>query len=140
MAQVVDACNCLMTVPGVGPITALAETSAIDDSGRFAHARTAGVYFGLTPGRYQFGEIDYQRRISMRGDRIVRTLLYEAANVLLPRIAGFSTLKAWGFMLVKRISMQKARVPLARKLAVIIATILKDGTEFRWNFEAAKTT
>ena len=84
------------------------------------------------------GEIDYQGRISKRGDKMVRTLLYEAANVLLTRDTRFSTLKAWGLRLVKRIGMKKARVAVARKLAVIIAAILKDGTEFWWKTEAAK--
>jgi len=139
MAQEVDACPRLMTIPGVGPITALAAISAIDDAGRFAHARTAGAYFGLTPRRHQSGEIDYQGRISKRGDRMVRTLLYEAANVLLTKVAKFSTLKAWGLRLAKRIGMKKARVAVARKLAVIIAAILKDGTEFWWKTKAAKT-
>lgn len=139
MAREVDACHRLMTIPGVGAITALAAISAIDDAGRFAHARTAGAYFGLTPRRYQSGEIDYQGRISKRGDRMVRTLLYEAANVLLTRVTRFSTLKAWGLRLVKRIGMQKARIAVARKLAVIIAAILKDGTEFWWKTGATKT-
>ena len=139
MAREVDACHRLMTVPGVGPIPALAAISAIDDAGRFAHVRTAGAYFRLTPRRYQSGEIDYQGRISKRGDRMVRTLLYEAANVLLTRVTRFSTLKAWGLKLVKRIGMQKTRVVVARKLAVIIGAILKDGTEYWWKAEAAKT-
>ena len=55
------------------------------------------------------------------------------------RITRFSTLKASGLTLVKRIGMKKARVAVARKLAIIIAAILKDGTEFRWKTESAKT-
>ena len=139
MAREVDACPRLMTIPGVGPITALSAISAIDDAGRFAHARTAGAYFGLTPRRHQSGEVDYQGRISKRGDGMVRTLLYEAANVLLTRVTRFSTLKAWGLRLAKRVGMKKARVAVARKLAVIIAAILKDGTEFWWKAEPAAT-
>ena len=69
----------------------------------------------------------------------VRTLLYEAANVLLTTVTRFSTLKAWGLSLAKRIDMQKAQVAVARKLAVIIVAILKDGTEFWWNTGDAKT-
>lgn len=135
MARENDACPRLMTIPGVGPITALAAISAIDNAGRFASARTVGAYFGLTPRRHQSGEVDYQGRISKRGDRMVRTLLYEAANVLLTRVTRFSTLKAWGLKLAKRIGMKKARVAVARKLAVIIAAVLKDGTEFWWKTE-----
>lgn len=136
MARELEACRRVMTIPGVGPVTALAAIGAIDDARRFANARTVGAYFGLTPRRHQSGEVDYQGRISKRGDRMVRTLLYEAANVLLSKVTRFSALKAWGLRLARRIGIKKARVAVARKLAVIIAAILKDGTEFCWKPEA----
>ena len=68
--------------PGVGQLTALAFTAAIDDPGRFRRSRDLGAYLGLVPRRYQSGEIDYVGGISKVGDRRVRTLLYEAANVI----------------------------------------------------------
>lgn len=127
-----------MTVPGVGPVTALAFLSAIDDPRRFKHARDVGPYLGLTPTRYQSGETDRQGRISKCGNAFTRTCLYEAANVLLSKVQRFSPLKAWGMRLAKRIGAKKARVALARKIAVILHCIWMDGTEFWWTREKAK--
>ena len=125
----------LMTVPAEGPLTALAFLSAVDEPSRFKHARDVGPYLGLTPTRYQSGETDRQGHISKRGDTFTRTCLYEAANVLLTRVQRFSPLKAWGMRLVKRIGAGKARIAVARKLAVILHCIWTDGTEFRWTRE-----
>ena len=122
----------LMTVPGVGPITALAYASTIDDPRRFAHAADVGAYLGLTPRRYQSGELDRTGRISKRGDRLARYYLFEAANVLLTVVRRTSPLKVWATKLVKRIGPKKARVAVARKLAVILHCIWTDGTEFDW--------
>jgi len=127
----------LMTVPGVGPITALAFLSAVDDPTRFKHARDVGPYLGLTPTRYQSGETDRQGRISKCGDTFVRTCLYEAASVLLTRVKRFSPLRAWGLRLAKRMGGGKARIAVARKLAVILHCIWTDGTEFWWSREEA---
>lgn len=127
-----------MTVPGVGPITAVAFLSTIDDPERFKHARDVGPYLGLTPTRYQSGETDRHGRISKCGDAFTRTCLYEAANVLLTKVQRFSPLKAWGTRLVQRIGGKKARVAVARKIAVILHCIWTDGTEFWWTREEAK--
>ena len=75
----------LMTVPGVGTIVALTFVSAIDDPVRFRTSRSVGAHFGLTPKRYQSGEMDVTGRISKIGDEGVRVALYEAANVILTR-------------------------------------------------------
>jgi transposase len=127
-----------MTVPGVGPITALAFLSTIDDPERFKHARDVGPYLGLTPTRYQSGETDRHGRISKCGDAFTRTCLYEAANVLLTKVQRFSPLKAWGTRLVQRVGAKKARVAVARKIAIILHCIWVDGTEFWWTREEAK--
>jgi len=132
-----ETCRRLMTVPGVGPIVALAFLSSVDDGRRFPKAREVGAYFGLTPRRHQSGEIDYQGRISKRGDRMVRTLLYEAATVLLTIVKRFSSLKSWGLRLAKRIGFKRACIALARKLAVVLTCIIKDGTEFWWSDRGA---
>ena len=124
-----------MTVPGVGPITALAFLSSVDDPSRFKHARDVGPYLGLTPTRYQSGETDRQGRISKCGDTFTRTCLYEAAHVLLTRVQRFSPLKAWGMRLAKRIGGRKARIAVARKMAIILHCIWTDGTEFWWTRE-----
>jgi transposase len=128
----------LMTVPGIGPITALAFGSAIDDPTRFRKASSVGAYFGLTPRRYQSGEIDRPGRVSKAGDSMVRRCLFEAAMVLLTRVSGWSPLKAWGSRLIKRIGLRRAVVAVARKLAVILHCIWVDGTEFWWSRGGAR--
>ena len=127
----------LMTVPGVGPVTALAFASTVDDPQRFARATDVGAYLGLTPRRYQSGELDRNGRISKRGDRLTRSYLFEAANVLISVVRRTSPLKAWATKLVKRIGRKKTTVAVARKLAVILHCIWTDGTEFDWGGVAA---
>ena len=125
-----DACRRLMTIPGVGQLTALAFTAAIDDVERFKRSRDLGPYFGLVPRRYQSGEIDYTGSISKCGDRRVRTLLYEAANVMLTRYKGPLKLKDWALAIAKRSTARKARIALARRLAIIMHAMLRHGTDF----------
>ena len=122
-----------MTTPGVGPITALCYLATIDDPTRFKRSRCVGAYVGLTTRRYASGEIDWTGRISKCGDAMLRSYLYEAANVLLTRVAKWSTLKAWGMRLAKRSGSRKAKVAVARKLAVILHRMWIDGTEFNWS-------
>ena len=126
-----DACRRLMTISGVGQLTALAFAAAVDDPERFKRSRDIGAYFGLVPRRYQSGEVDYTGSISKCGDRRVRTLLYEAANVMLTRCKGQLKLKDWAFAIAKRSTMRKARIALARRLAIIMHAMLKHGTEFK---------
>ena len=115
-----------MTIPGVGQLTALAFVAAIDDPTRIRRSRDVGAYLGLVPRRYQSGEVDYTGRISKCGDRRVRILLYEAANVMLTRYKGQLKLKDWAFAIAKR----RTRIALARRLAIIMHAMLRDGTEF----------
>jgi transposase len=131
MVRASDACRRLMTIPGVGQLTALAFTAAIDDPSRFRRSRDIGAYLGLVPRRYQSGEVDYTGSISKCGDRRVRTLLYEAANVMLTRYKGSLKLKDWAFAIAKRSTMRKARIALARRLAIIMHAMLRHGTEFK---------
>lgn len=131
-----DVCRRLMTVPGVGPVVAAVYRTGVDDPRRFAKSHSVGAHFGLTPRKYASGEVDRTGRISKCGDGLVRTGLYEAANILLTRVKGWCTLKAWGLRLAKRAGMQKAKVAVARKLAVILHRMWKDGSDFRWGKEA----
>ena len=126
-----------MTVPGVGPITALCYLATIDDPTRFDKSRNVGAYVGLTTRRYASGEIDRTGRISKCGDALLRCYLYEAANVLLTRVSKWSALKAWGMRVAKRSSLSKAKVAVARKLAVILHRMWIDGTEFNWSTKEA---
>jgi transposase len=134
-------CRRLMTVQGVGPFTALAFRATIDRPDRFRRSRDVGAHLGLTPRRYQSGETDVQGRISRCGDELARTALYEAAHSLLIRSTKWSALRAWGMNVAKRRGMARARVAVARKLAVILHRMWTDGTEFRWtNQDAASVT
>jgi transposase len=126
-----------MTVPGVGPMTALAFHSAIDDPSRFRRSRSVGAYVGLTPRRHASGEVDWSGRISKCGDRMLRTYLFEAAGVLLTRVSQWCKLKAWGHRLWKRIGFKKAKVAVARKLAVILHRMWCDETDFQWSTKEA---
>lgn len=76
-----QACGILMSIPGVGAITATSFATAIEDPGNFKKSRSVGAWIGLTTRRYQSGEIDYDGHISRRCDNHLRGLLYEAAAV-----------------------------------------------------------
>ena len=130
-----EVCRLLMSVPGVGPITALAYRATIDRPGRFRRSRDVGAHLGLTPRRYQSGETDIQGRVSRCGDELARTALYEAAHTLLVRSRKWSSLRAWGMTIAKRRGMARARVAVARKLAVILHRMWSDATEFRFGKE-----
>jgi transposase len=128
----------LMSTPGVGVLVALTYAAAIDDPARFRSSKATGAHFGLTPKKYQSGETDVTGRISKIGDASVRTALYEAANVILTRPVKGSSLKSWAMRVAKRAGMRKAKVALARKLAVVLHRMLVDGTEFVAGKAAAK--
>jgi transposase len=120
----------LMTTPGVGVIVALTFVAAVDDPARFRSSKALGAHFGLTPRKYQSGETDVTGRISKIGDAGVRTALYEAANVILTKPVKGSALKSWAARLAVRAGMRKAKVALARRLAVVLHRMLADGTPF----------
>jgi transposase len=124
------ACWHLMSLPGVGPVTALAFVAAIEDPGRFSRSRDVGAYLGLTPRRYQSGERDVSGAISKQGDGMARHYLYEAANCLLTTWGGRSALKSWGLQLLKRVGAKKARVAVARKMACLMVTLWKRETHY----------
>lgn len=130
-------CRRLMTIPGVGALTAVSFVTAVDNPVRFRRSSGVGAYFGLTPRRYQSGEVDRGGKISKCGDPLTRTYLFEAAGALLSRVSKWSALKAWGTRLARKVGSKKARVALARKLAVLMHRIWVDGTEFRWSNEEA---
>jgi transposase len=127
----------LTTVPGVGNLVALTFVAAIDDPSRFRSSRQVGAYLGLTPKRYQSGETDVSGRISKIGDHGVRTMLYEAANVMLTRPVKGSALKDWARAVAKRAGLRKAKVALARKLAVVLHAMLVKVTNFQHRRQAA---
>ncbi|MBZ9649860.1 IS110 family transposase [Sphingobium sp. 3R8] len=125
------ACKILMTIPGVGVQKSVAFAVAVDEAGRLRQSRNASAYFGLVPRRHQSGELDCTGRIAKQGDGTVRKLLYEAANSILTRSRETFALKTWALKIAKRRGLKKARVAVARRLAVIMHAMLRDGTLFQ---------
>lgn len=130
-----EVCQRLMTLPGVGAVVALTYRAAVDVPARFSKSKALGAHFGLVPRKHQSGELDRTGRISKVGDVEVRCALYEAASVMLSRVVRFSTLKAWAMRVARRQGLKKAKVALARKLAVVLHRIWVDGTTFRWSLQ-----
>jgi len=120
----------LMSAPGVGPVVALTYVSAIDDPTRFKSSKGVGAHLGLTPRKYQSGETDRDGRISKIGDAAARSALYEAAHIILTMPVKGGWLKSWAARLAKRAGLRKAKVALARRLAVILHRMWVDGTPF----------
>ena len=131
-------CRRLMTIPGVGALTALTFKAEIDDPSRFAKSRDVGVHVGLTPRKFASGEADYDGHISRCGNRMLRSLLYEASVVMMAHSKKWSRLKAWGIKLAQRGGFKKAATALARKLAVIMHRMWSDNTEFVYGAMEAK--
>lgn len=131
-----DVCRRLTTIPGVGPVVALTYTATIDIPGRFAHSKAVGSVLGLTPKLNESGESKRVGRVSCCGDAMMRSLLYETAQVLLVNVKKWSWLKAWAMNIARRRGRQKAVVALARRLAVIMHRMWSDGTEFCWTRES----
>jgi len=123
-------CRILMSIPGIGVITATSFLSAIEDPDNFRKSRSVGAWLGLTTRRYQSGEVDYDGHISRRGDRHLRGLLFEAATVILTRSSAESGLRIWGLKLRERVGFKRAAVAVARKLAVTMHAMLKTGEFF----------
>ncbi|GLI98428.1 IS110 family transposase [Sphingobium sp. BS19] len=125
-------CSRLMSVPGVGPITALTFTASVEDPHRFARSEDVGAYAGLVPRRSQSGERDVRGNISKAGDAMLRRSLYEAANIMLCRVQRPFALQQWGQRIAESKGNKRARIAVARKLAVLLHSLWLNETEFRW--------
>ena len=125
-------CRLLMTVPGIGALSSLMYVSTVENPSRFSRSRAVGAHLGLTPRRYQSGETDRSGHISRCGDGLARTLMYEAAIVILHRVKRSLHLKDWAEAIERRSGSGKARVALARKLSVILHSVWRSGEPFRW--------
>lgn len=122
-------CKRLMEVPGVGPICAISFYSAIEEPSRFRRTADVGAYLGLTPRRHQSGEMSRTTGITKTGNKLTRSHLVTAATVL-RRHGGDSALRQWALKASERIGAHRARVALARKLAVVLLVMWKTGTHF----------
>jgi len=120
----------LMSIPGVGAVTASSYVAAVEDPVNFRSSRSVGAWLGLTTRRYQSGEVDYGGHISRLGDVHSRALLYEAATTILTRVVANSALRTWGLKLREKLGFKRATVAVARKLAVIMHSMLKSGQPF----------
>lgn len=123
-------CRRFMTVPGVGPITAVTFKAAIDDPSRFASSRTVGAHFGLTPAARRSGGRGRDIGISRRGDATVRTMLYSAAFVIVTRCKQDTPLVIWGRRLRARKGLKCACVACARRVAVILHRMWVTNTDY----------
>ena len=138
MSRLHEKARLLMSTPAVGTIISLTFACAIDDPSRFTSTKQVGPYLGLTPKKYQSGETNYTGRISKHGDASAREALYEAAYLILTKpIKGCSELKSWAMRVSRRAGANKAKVALARKLAVIMLRMLKDNVPFNPAAKAA---
>jgi transposase len=124
-------CRLLMTCPGVGVVVAASFSAAVEAPQHFRRSRSVGAYLGLTPKRHQSGEIDHSAGVSKRGDKLLRSYLFEAAACLLVRVQRSSALKAWGLGLVRRLGFKRAAVALARKIGVVLHAMWKAGRPFQ---------
>lgn len=124
-------CRRLMTAPGVGSITAFAFKATVHQPERFARSADVPAAFGLVPRIDQSGEYEHIGSISKTGDVMMRSLLFEAANALLTRTRKSFALKRWGLKVARRRGMNRARVAVARRLAIILHRMWVDGSDFR---------
>jgi transposase len=123
-------CRLLMTCPGVGVVVATSFSAAVEAPGHFRNSRSVGAYLGLTPRRHQSGETDRSAGVSKRGDKLLRSYLFEAAACLLVRVQRPSALKAWGLKLLQRLGFKRAAVAVARKIGVMLHAMWKENKPF----------
>ena len=133
LAREDETARLMMTVPGVGAPVALTVKAGIDDPCRFKSSRMVGPHFGLTPSRNQSGEKDVAGGITRAGDASDRTVLFEAASVMMFRSQKYSWLKAWGLRVAARRGMKRALIAVARRLGVVLHRMWVDGTAFRFS-------
>lgn len=129
-AEADPVCRRLMAIPGVGPVTAFAFRTSIEDPHRFASSRLVASYFGLTPRTYQSGETSHVGHISKRGDREVRSLLYQSAGSLISICKTPWRVRTWAKGLAERKGFKLAAIACARRLAVIMHRMWVTETDF----------
>jgi len=128
-----EECRLLETIPEVGLILSTAFVAFSGDVGRFRRARDLGAYYGVTPGRDQSGDKDAQRRITKEGSTFVRKLLANSASGIMKENSRDTELKrfalrVWGGR--GKVAKAKAKIALARKLAVTMGAMLRNRTEY----------
>ena len=120
----------LRQVKGVGPVTALAFVTTLEEPGRYKTSRSVGPYLGLVPRRDQSGDVDKQLRISKAGDAFLRRLLVQSGHYILGPFGPDTDLRRWGVRLAERggkAAKKRAVVAVARKLAVLLHRLWRNG-------------
>jgi transposase len=132
-------CQRLMSVPGIGPLISTALVAAIDTGEAFDRGRDFGAWLGLVPRQYSTGGRSILGRISKRGSRYLRTLMIQAARVLLMRPHNWPrySFGAWLKTASERLHRNKLAVALANKLARIAWSVLRNDKAFDTHLEAA---
>ena len=120
----------LMTIPGVGPVSAAYFLMAVRNVERFSSGRQVAAYLGLVPSLYASGKTVRRGRITKRGNRHGRWVLTQSASVLLNIVKKESRLRTWGLGLASRVGKKKAIVAVARKLATVMWAMLKHRRPF----------
>jgi transposase len=122
----------LMTIPGIGPITASAIVASAPDVSGFSGPREFAAFLGLTPRQHSSGGKERLGRISKMGNRYLRKLLVVGAHaVLFHRKAHDDALRMWAKRLIDKKPFKLVAVALANKLARIVFAILKAETSYR---------
>lgn len=124
-----ETCQRLMTVPGIGPVTALRFVATIDDISRFATAHQVQSYLGLTPGENSSSTRVRRTRLTKAGSPQMRWLLVQAAWTAL-RCAPSHPMVRWANQVAERRGKQIAAVALARKLAGVLFALWRDKTTY----------
>jgi transposase len=135
-----EVCRRLMTVPGVGPLTALRFVAAIDDPSRFATAHRVQSYLGLTPGEHSSSERERRTGITKAGAEALRRTLIQAAWAAMCLVRSSHPMIDWARRQAARRGRAVAAVALARKLAGILFAMWRDGTSYQSKRNAEKVT
>jgi transposase len=121
----------LRTVPGIGPVTAVAFVAALDEITRFESAHQVQAYLGLVPSEYSSGERQLRGRITKRGNTRARSLLVEAGwRILRSADSDAIPLRTWAERIAVRRGKRIAVVALARRLAGVLFAIWRDNTTY----------
>lgn len=125
LAQKDETCRRLMTIPGVGPVTATRFVAAIDDPARFRNTEHVCSYLGLTPGENTTGFKPKRTGVTKAGSASVRRTLSQAAWSIW-RTRPEDPLVVWAKNVAERRGKQKANTALARKLAALMFVMWRD--------------
>jgi transposase len=123
-------CRNLMTVPGVGPVTALRFVATVDEVSRFPGAHALQSYLGLTPGENSSSMRERKTSITKAGAPAMRWLLVQAAWCAW-RTRPDDAMVRWAKQVGKRRGTQIGVIALSRKLGGILYAILRDGTQYQ---------